>query len=109
MRLDPRSIDQVFAGQETKVKFPAFNARSTPDIVGKVSVVSPASVTDATSGQVFYRLELEIPPEELAKLGVLELVPGMPVEAFMQTSKRSVLSYLTQPLTEQMARAFRDD
>ena len=109
LRLDPRSIDQVFAGQETKVKFPAFNARSTPDIVGKVSVVSPASVTDATSGQVFYRLELEIPPEELAKLGVLELVPGMPVEAFMQTSKRSVLSYLTQPLTEQMARAFRDD
>jgi HlyD family secretion protein len=109
LRLDPRSIDQVFVGQETTVKFPAFSSRSTPDIFGKVSVVSPASVTDTATGQVFYRLELEIPPQELAKLGDLELVPGMPVEAFVQTSNRSVLSYLTQPLAEQMARAFRDD
>ncbi len=109
LRLDPRSIDQVFVGQGTTVKFPAFSSRSTPDIFGKVSVVSPASVTDATTGQVFYRLELDVPAAELAKLGDLELVPGMPVEAFIQRSNRSVLSYLTQPLAEQMARAFRDE
>lgn len=109
LRLDPRSIDQVFVGQNTTVKFPAFSTRSTPDIIGKVSVVSPASVTDAATGQVFYRLELDVPPAELAKLGDLELVPGMPVEAFIQTSNRSVLSYLTQPLTDQMSRAFRDE
>lgn len=109
LRLDPRSIDQVFVGQETKVKFPAFSSRSTPDIFGKISVVSPTSVTDTATGQVFYRLELEVPPAEMAKLGDLELVPGMPVEAFMQTSSRSALSYLIQPLSEQMARAFRDD
>ena len=109
LRLDPRSVDQVFVGQGTTVKFPAFSSRSTPDIFGKVAVVSPASVTDATTGQVFYRLELDVPAAELAKLGDLELVPGMPVEAFIQRSNRSVLSYLTQPLADQMARAFRDE
>ena len=109
LRLDPRSVDQVYVGQKATVKFPAFSSRSTPDIFGKVSIISPASVTDSTNGQVFYRLDLDVPPEEMTKLGSLELVPGMPVEAFLQTTDRSVLSYLVQPLSDQIGRAFRDD
>lgn len=109
LRLDPRSVDQVYVGQKATVKFPAFSSRSTPDIFGTVSIISPASVTDSANGQVFYRLELEVPPQEMAKLGSLQLVPGMPVEAFLQTTDRSVLAYLVQPLAEQVSRAFRDD
>ena len=109
LRLDPGSVDQVYVGQMATVKFPAFSARSTPDIFAKVSIISPASVTDTANGQVFYRLDLDVPPEEMVKLGSLELVPGMPVEAFLQTTDRSVLSYLVQPLSEQIGRAFRDD
>lgn len=109
LRLDPRSVDQVYVGQKATVKFPAFSARSTPDIFGTVAIISPTSVTDSANGQVFYRLELEVPADEMAKLGSLELVSGMPVEAFLQTTDRSVLSYLVQPLTEQIGRAFRDD
>lgn len=109
LKLDPKSIDQVFLGQGAKVQFTAFSSRSTPEIHGTVSAISPTSVTDPATGQSFYRLKLQIAPDELAKLGSLELVPGMPMEAFLQTSERSALSYLLKPLTDQLNRAFRDD
>lgn len=108
LRADPNAIDQIFVGQTAKVLFPAFNLRTTPDLFGQVSSISPSSVTDQVTGQIFYRVQLTIPPEELAKLGDVDIIPGMPVEAFLQTGERSVLAYLTKPLTDQLKRAFRD-
>jgi HlyD family secretion protein len=32
----------------------------------------------------------------------------MPIEAFLQTGARTVLSYLSRPLTDHLRRAFRD-
>jgi len=45
---------------------------------------------------------------ELARLGDVKLVPGMPVEAFIQTSERTVLSYVIRPVYDQIKRAFRE-
>ena len=44
--------------------------------------------------------------EELARLIDLKLLPGMPVEAFIQTSDRTVMSYLVKPLHDQIPAAF---
>jgi HlyD family secretion protein len=41
-------------------------------------------------------------------MGGLKLLPGMPVEAFIQTKNRTVLSYLTKPLRDQIVKAFRE-
>jgi HlyD family secretion protein len=49
-----------------------------------------------------------MPPEEIAKLGEVRLIPGMPVEAFVQTGDRTMLSYLFKPLRDQLMRAFRE-
>lgn len=108
VRVNPQSIDQVFVGQTAKVIFPAFNLRTTPELFGTVARISPTSVTDETTGESYFRINLDIPTEELAKLGPVELIPGMPVEAFLQTGERSVLAYLTKPLVEQMEHAFRE-
>jgi len=35
-------------------------------------------------------------------------VPGMPVEAFIKTADRKVLTYLMKPLSDQINRAFRE-
>jgi HlyD family secretion protein len=37
----------------------------------------------------------------------LKLIAGMPVEAFIKTGDRSEMSYLTKPMTDQIAPAFR--
>lgn len=107
LRLDPRSVDAVHPGQAARIRFPAFNARSTPELMGEVTTISPTTITDPATRTSYYRLQVAIPPAELAHLGEQALVPGMPVEAFLDAGSRSAWSYLTQPLAEQMALAFR--
>jgi len=108
LRVSPDAIDVVYAGQEVRVRFPSFNRIATPELTGAISRVSPDSVVDRATGQRFYRVEVTVPPEELARLGDAALLPGMPVEAFLQTGNRSILSYLVKPFTDQMAHAFRE-
>ncbi|WP_372675362.1 HlyD family type I secretion periplasmic adaptor subunit [Aquicoccus sp.] len=103
------AIDQVALGQRAKVVFSAFSSRTAPEIFGTVTGISPSSVTDPETGQSFYRVSLTIPPEELSRLESHEILPGMPIEAFLQTGERTVLSYLIRPLSDQLRRAFRDD
>jgi HlyD family secretion protein len=46
--------------------------------------------------------------DELSRLGEVKLTPGMPVEAFIQTGERTMLSYLIKPLHDQLMRSFRE-
>jgi HlyD family secretion protein len=45
---------------------------------------------------------------EIKRLGDVKLTPGMPVEAFVETGERTMLSYLVKPLRDQLMRAFRE-
>jgi HlyD family secretion protein len=75
---------------------------------GYVSRVSPDTTTDQRTGQSYYTVRISMPPSEVARLGDVRLIPGMPVEAFMQTGDRTMLSYLAKPLSDQLMRAFRE-
>lgn len=108
LRVEPRSVSQVYPGQPATVVMAAFNSRTTPRLEGQVVSVSPAAITDPATRQSYYLVELTIPPQELARLGAVDLAPGMPVEAFMGTAERSVWSYLVEPLAAQLRRAFRE-
>ncbi len=44
----------------------------------------------------------------LARLGGVQVVPGMPVDAFIQTGDRTPLSYLLKPFTDYFRGAFRE-
>lgn len=108
-QVDPASIDQVYVGQPAKVRFPAFNQRTTPELKGHVKDVSATTSVDDVSGMSFYRVEITMSEDELIRLGGQELIPGMPVEAYLTTTERTILSYLSKPLTDQLAQAFRED
>ena len=107
-RIAPQEIDRVHVGQRAVLRFSAFNQRTTPELNGAVSVVSADISTDPKTGASFYTVRIAISGAELARLGGLKLVPGMPVESFIQTEQRTVLSYLTKPLTDQALKAFRE-
>ena len=109
LRIDPQEIDRVWTGQRAQVVFASFDPQTTPRIFGEVVQISPATITDPRSGASFFRATLHIPEEELARLGDVAIVPGMPVEAFLETSDRTVLSFLIDPLTRHLARAFREE
>jgi HlyD family secretion protein len=107
-RIAPQEIDRVHVDQRAVLRFAAFNQRTTPELNGTVSVVSADISADQKTGATFYTVRIAIPAEELARLGGLKLVPGMPVETFIQTPARTVLSYLTKPFTDQAHKAFRE-
>ncbi|MES0827430.1 HlyD family type I secretion periplasmic adaptor subunit [Ruegeria sp. SCP11] len=108
-RIDPSAVDQVYIGQPANVRFPAFNQRTTPELRGSVTGISASTSVDEATGLSFYWVTVSVEPEELAWLGNQELVPGMPVEAYLTTSDRTVLSYLSKPLLDQVNQAFREE
>ena len=90
------------------MRFSAFNLRTTPEISGTVIRVSADTTTDQRTGQNYYTTRIAMTKNEIARLGDIKLIPGMPVEAFVQTGERSVMSYLIKPVTDQFMRAFRE-
>ncbi|WP_267549074.1 HlyD family type I secretion periplasmic adaptor subunit [Rhizobium rhizogenes] len=109
LKLSPQDIDQISVGQPVSLRFPAFNQRITPELNGHVETVSADLATDQRSGQSYYIVRARVPKQEWDRLGKLTPLPGMPAEAFMQTGQRSVLAYLTKPMTDQIRRAFKED
>ncbi|HEX3282124.1 MAG TPA: HlyD family secretion protein, partial [Pyrinomonadaceae bacterium] len=107
-KVNPQDIDKVAVGQSATLRFSAFNLRTTPEIFGRVSQVSADITTDQRTMATFYTIRIAMPPDEVARLGNVRLVPGMPVEAFVKTGERTVMSYLMKPLSDQINRAFRE-
>jgi HlyD family secretion protein len=107
-KISPQDIDQLYLGQATSLRFSAFNQRTTPEIQGAISRISADVSSDQRTGQNFYTARIAIPADELARLGNVKVLPGMPAEIFARTYDRSVLSYFTKPLTDQIVRAFRE-
>ena len=108
-KVDPKDIDKLQIGQKTLMRFSAFNQRTTPELTGAVTRVSADVTTDQRTGQSYYTIRVSLPPSEVARLGDNnKLIPGMPVEAFVQTGDRTMLSYLIKPLHDQLMRSFRE-
>nr|WP_210273400.1 HlyD family type I secretion periplasmic adaptor subunit [Rhizobium leguminosarum] len=109
LRLAPQDIDQVAVGQDVTLRFSAFSQRTTPELNGRVTKIAADLIVDQRTGQSYYRLRVSIPVAEWARLDDLTPVPGMPVEAFVQTGERTALAYLTKPLADQVVRAFKEE
>lgn len=101
-------IDQILIGQEVRLRFSAFDQRTTPEIPAQVSRVSAAAVTDPQSGNSYYIAEAEV-TGDMDQLGDRGLIPGMPVEVFVTTEEQQAIAYFVKPFTDQVARAFREE
>jgi HlyD family secretion protein len=108
VKVNPQDIDQLQLNQKAILRFSAFNIRTTPEIEGTVTRISADTSTDQRTGQSYYTIRIAMPAEQIERLGDVKLLPGMPVEAFIQTRDRTMLSYLMKPLHDQFLRAFRE-
>lgn len=107
-RIPTINVDEIHVGQQVVLRFSSFSSRTTPEIDGELSKVSADALMDEQTRTPYYRAEVTIPTEQLDKLGDLDLVPGMPVEVYVQTGERSPMSYLLKPLADYFNRAFRE-
>ena len=108
-RIETINIDQIYPGQDARLRFSAFSARTTPEVAGKVIKVSPDTFTDEATGLSYYSAELKFDIEGMKAFDELDLVAGMPVETYIQTGDRTPFSYFTKPLTDYFNKALRDD
>lgn len=107
-KVNPQDIDKVQFGQSAALRFSAFNMRTTPEIFGSVGQISADITTDQRINQSYYTIRIAMPSDQIARLGDVKVVPGMPVEVFIKTGDRTVMSYLMKPLSDQINRAFRE-
>jgi HlyD family type I secretion membrane fusion protein len=107
-RVPTVSVDQLEVGQAVRLRFSAFNQRTTPEVDGSVAVIGASASVDPGSGEQYYLSSISI-GDVTAALGGKPLMPGMPVEVFFQTGERSALSYLVKPFADQMERSFREE
>lgn len=114
-KVAPQDIDQVKVDQIGYVRFPAFNQRTTPDMMATVTRISAdliwetaKSATTASDSAPYYRVRLTLAQKGNGASDEFRLLPGMPAEVHITTSERTMLSYLAKPLTDQFSRAFRE-
>ena len=116
VQVSPIDIDRVKVGQAAEVRFSSFKTRDLPTIMGTLIGLSADRIVEegkeSRGGEMAYYLaRVEVSSEGLQALQVAELnlVPGMPVEVLINTGTRTLVQYLTRPLTDGFKRSFGED
>lgn len=107
-RVPVTDIDQLSTGQEARLRFPAFDRRTTPELAGRIATVAPASTTDPTSGASFF-LATASPAEGISLPDGAILVPGMPVEVYVTTRSRTAYDFIAQPIRDSLTRSMIEE
>ncbi len=105
--VSPNDIDNMTVGLEAEVRFSALSSRQIPILTGTVMQVD-ADVTTDQRGNRYYLARVEVPEDQLSKLGGQKIVPGMPTEVLVKAGERTLIEYLTKPLTDSFFRAFKE-
>ena len=109
VRIDAGRIDEVRVGRNVTVVFSSFSIRDAPEFTGRVRTISPDALVDETTGARFYTAEIVLDERSEAEARARGIVPGMPVEAYIQTRARTPIAFLLDPLTDYVRHAFREE
>ena len=108
-RVRPTDVDNVSPGQAARLRFSAFRWRTTPQVQGRVERISPDTLQDPAAPEPYYLARILVPEEELAKLGEVQIGPGMPVEILFTGEERTAMDYLLEPLTDVLNKALVEE
>jgi len=107
-QVSPTDIDRVVTGQKAKIRFSAFNG-ATPVIEGEVITLSADRLVNEQTGMPYFLARVEVTPVGKKDMVGLELIPGMPAEVLINTGSRTFFEYLTQPITNALARSLIEE
>jgi HlyD family type I secretion membrane fusion protein len=105
LKLPPTDREAVRPGQEVRAQLSAYKQYRVPRIDGEVLSISADLREDPSTGTNFYEARVLLDPETLRGLPSVELVPGLPVEAFIASGRtRTFLDYLLEPISATIRR-----
>lgn len=108
IRVSPQEVDSVHKGDRTMVRIVGLNQAVTPDLKAEVELVGADLVKDTANQISYYPVRVRFLDGELQRLKDVQLVPGMPVDAFVTTTTRTFLTYLLEPVGDRISRAVRE-
>lgn len=108
LRVRPDDIDHLYVGQAARLSFPALERRGLSDLEGEVTTISAATFTDERSGNRYFRVEVALNARSHSRLAGRSLLPGMAVQAFLSTGKRTPIEYLLSPIRRHMRGALSE-
>jgi protease secretion system membrane fusion protein len=91
-------VDKVHDGLKVELIFSAFNANKTPHIPGIVIDVAADRTVEERTNNAYYKVRAKVAPEGVKMISHLAIRPGMPVEMFVKTGERTMMSYLLKPV-----------
>jgi HlyD family secretion protein len=105
-KASPTDADDLKIGMATQVRFNALQERNLPLLHGSITKVSADSFEDERTGVRHFKIEVVVPPAELAKItavrGDTGIKAGLPADVFVPMRKRTALGYLLDPLTQML-------
>lgn len=104
-------IDRVHPNLAVELMFSAFNSNSTPHIAGVVTQVSADRSVEERTGQPYYKVRAIVTVEGMKMIALhkLDIRPGMPVEMFVKTGERTMMSYLLKPVIDRSKSALTEE
>ena len=103
-KISPTDIAFITVGQAASVKLDAYDSSIFGGMRGKVSYISPDVLTEDTKQgpHSYYRVRILISEAEFKgrKAGDIHLRPGLSASVDIKAMERTVLSYLTKPITK---------
>ena len=106
-KVSPMDIDRVSMGQAAEIRFSVF--KDAYMVSGVLTRLSPDSLIDRETGVPYYSAEIKLLEEDLFLLDGMSLVPGMPAEVLIKTGQRTMLGYVTSPMTRTFSRSLIED
>jgi len=105
----PTNVDEITVGQEVNLRLSSLDQRTTPELKGQVVLISADALDDPATGQSYFGVEITLSAGEAERLPEgTQLLPGMPVDAFIKTGDRTPLTYLVKPLTDYFVKSWRE-
>jgi protease secretion system membrane fusion protein len=104
-------VDKVHVGLPVELIFSAFNTNRTPHIPGEVMQVSADRAINEHTGVPYYKVKARVTPEgaRIIAQKKMEIQAGMPVEVFVKTGERSMMSYLLKPIIDRAQTSMSED
>ncbi|PZU06190.1 HlyD family type I secretion periplasmic adaptor subunit [Sphingomonas sp.] len=110
--ISPNDASDLAVGQTAEVRFPSLHGRGLPVFEGKITRLSADSFVDERTGARYYTGEVTVPADTFARLKSadpgLSLRPGLPAQILVPLRKRTLLSYLIEPISQSLWRSGRE-
>lgn len=107
--IKPADIGFLSIGQKARVKITAFDSAVYGALDGRIESISPDAIKDEETHERHYLIKVRTDKDAIkAGGGELKILPGMAAEVDVLNGKRTILSYLMNPISKVQSKALRE-